>query len=433
MEQSGIGQADDARRPLRPPPANNAGLRPADNAGLRPADNAGLCNSRGSWALINGRVVLPDAVVKGQVLLIEGDRIAGLVDSASVGSSIPRVDAGGRFITPGLIDIHTHGALGHTFNEPTAEAFAAITAENARQGVTSLLATLATAPIEDLIRCLEFAAQWMSEPRAGAHVMGVHLEGPYFSSAQKGAQDPGNLRTPNDGTPDLLLPWHKILRVVTFAPELPGALDLAQMVAQLGLVPAAGHSAATDADVRAAMEAGLRHVVHLWSGQSSTIRQGPWRVPGLLEASLTFEGLTAEIIADNRHLPPTLMKLAFKCLGPDRLCAVSDASSGAGFPEGVRYRMGEMEYEVHDGVGMLLDCSAFAGSTTLLNRMVPVLRDVASIPLAEAVRMVTLTPARIIGVDRRKGSIEAGKDADIAVFEDDFTAWGVVIGGRWYR
>jgi N-acetylglucosamine-6-phosphate deacetylase len=383
------------------------------------------------WALVNGRVVLPHAVVEGRALLIEGGRIAGLVEAGSVDAAFSAVDVGGRLITPGLIDIHTHGALGHTFNEPTVEAFAAITAENARQGVTSLLATLVTAPLEDLIRCLEFAAGWMGEAHGGAQVLGVHLEGPYFSPAQKGAQDPGSLRTPDDGSPDRLLAWHEILRIVTFAPELPGALELARRVAQLGLAPAAGHSAATDADVRAAMERGLRHVVHLWSGQSSTVRQGPWRAPGLLEASLVFEGLTAEIIADNRHLPPTLMRLAFKCLGPDRLCAVSDASSGAGLPEGARYRMGEMEYEVRDGVGMLLDGSAFAGSTTLLNRMPPVLRDAVGIPLAEAVRMVTFTPARIIGVDKCKGSIEPGKDADLAVFDDDFTPWGVMIGGAW--
>jgi N-acetylglucosamine-6-phosphate deacetylase len=388
-------------------------------------------NPVGRWALTNGRIVLPDAVVEGQALLIDGDTIAGLIpEAAAEDSGIPRVDVGGRLITPGLIDIHTHGALGRTFNEPAAGAFAAITAENARNGVTSLLATVLTAPLEEMIRCLEFAAWWVSEPRAGAQVLGVHLEGPYFSLAQKGAQDPANIRTPDDGTPDRLLEWHKVLRIVTFAPELPGALDYTARVAQLGLTPAAGHSAATDADVREAMAWGLRHIVHLWSSQSSTIRQGPWRAPGLLEASLVFDGLTAEIIADNRHLPPTLMKLAYKCLGPDRLCAVSDAGSGAGFPEGARYRMGELEYEVHDGVGMLLDGSAFAGSTTLLNRMAPVLRDAVGIPLAEAVRMVTLTPARIIGADGRKGSIEPGKDADLAVFDDDFTAWGVVIRGR---
>jgi N-acetylglucosamine-6-phosphate deacetylase len=383
------------------------------------------------WALVNGRIVLPDAVVEGRALLLKGGRIAGLAEIGALDPAVPTVDVGGRLITPGLIDIHTHGALGHTFNEPTAEAFSAITAENARQGVTSLLATVLTAPLEDMVRCLEFAARWMSEPRAGAQVLGVHLEGPYFSLAQKGAQDPANIRTPDDGTADRLLAWRQILRIATFAPELPGALEYTARLAQLGLVPAAGHSAATDAEVRAAVERGLRHVVHLWSGQSSTVRQGPWRVPGLLEAALVYEGLTGEIIADNRHLPPTLMRLAFKCLGPDRLCAVSDASSGAGLPEGARYQMGRMEYEVHDGVGMLLDRSAFAGSTTLLNRMVPVLRDVAGIPLAEAVRMVTLTPARIIGADDRKGGITPGKDADLAVFDDDFTAWGVLIGGRW--
>jgi N-acetylglucosamine-6-phosphate deacetylase len=215
------------------------------------------------------------------------------------------------------------------------------------------------------------------------------------------------------------------------APELPGALDLVEALNAAGIVPAAGHTNAHDSHLRAAMQVGLRHVTHLWSAMSLVVREGPWRKPGVLEAALTFDGLTAEIIADNRHLPPTLMRLAFKCLGPDRLCAVSDASSGAGLPEGARYQMGRMEYEVHDGVGMLLDRSAFAGSTTLLNRMVPVLRDVAGIPLAEAVRMVTLTPARIIGVHDRKGSIAPGKDADLAVFDDDFTTWRVMIDGRW--
>jgi N-acetylglucosamine-6-phosphate deacetylase len=172
-------------------------------------------------------------------------------------------------------------------------------------------------------------------------------------------------------------------------------------------------------------------VIHLWSGQSSTVREGPWRKPGLLEAALVFEGLTAEMIADNKHLPPTLMKLAYKCLGADRLCAVSDATNGAGLPEGTHFDMGEMEYEVREGVGMLLDRSAFAGSTTLLNQMLPILTQVVGIPLLEAVRMASLTPARIIGLDGRKGSLAAGKDADIAIFEEDFRAWRVMIGGRW--
>ena len=161
------------------------------------------------------------------------------------------------------------------------------------------------------------------------------------------------------------------------------------------------------------------------------VREGPWRKPGVLEAALTFDGLTAEIIADNRHLPPTLMRLAYKCLGPDRLCAVSDALAGAGLPEGSVYTMGGLSYDVQDGVGMVLDRSSFAGSATLLPQMLPVLYDVVGIPLVEAVRMTTLTPARIIGVDRDFGSLEPGKRADLVVFDDAFVAQRVMLDGEW--
>ena len=197
-------------------------------------------------------------------------------------------------------------------------------------------------------------------------------------------------------------------------------------------MPAAGHSSCRDTDVAAAMDRGLRHITHIWSSQSSTIRVGPWRKPGLLEASLVFDGLTVEMISDNRHLPPTLMKLAYKCIGPDRLCAISDATSGAGLPEGSPFTIGGMAYEVRDGVGMLIgDDTTFAGSSTLLNQMLPVLIDAVGIPLVEAVRMASLTPARAIGWADRKGSLEPGKDADVAVFNPDFTAWRTMIGGRW--
>ncbi len=139
------------------------------------------------------------------------------------------------------------------------------------------------------------------------------------------------------------------------------------------------------------------------------------------------------MIADNRHLPPTLMKLAYKCIGPERLCAISDATSGAELPEGSRFGMGEMEYEVHDGTGMMLDRSCFAGSTTLVNQMIPILTDQVGIPLPETIRMLTLTPARVIGIEDRKGSLERGKDADIAIFDHDYTAWRTMIQGKWVQ
>ncbi|HPL27104.1 MAG TPA: amidohydrolase family protein, partial [Anaerolineae bacterium] len=254
---------------------------------------------------------------------------------------------------------------------------------------------------------------------------------PYFSLAQRGAQDPANLRTPDDGSADLLLRQPRALRIVTLAPELPGALELTSRLARLGIVAAAGHSDAQDSQVLAALQRGLRHMIHMWSGQSSTVREGPWRRPGLLEATLTFEGFTAEIIADNRHLPPTLMALAYKCLGPDRLCAVSDATNGAGLPEGTRFALGDVECQVEDGVAMLLDGTSFAGSTTLLSQMVPILIKAVGISPVEAIRMASLTPARVIGADDRKGSLAGGKDADLVLFDDSWAVWQTLIRGQW--
>lgn len=382
------------------------------------------------YVLTNGSIVLPDTVVVGQDLLINEGQIEAIAPPGQLLSSIPQIDVARRLICPGLIDIHIHGAQGHTFNEPTHEAFRTITTTTARNGITSLLATTATDDIEHLVSCLEFTQRWMAAGNSGTQIVGAHVEGPYFNVVQAGAQDPANIRNPDDGTPELLLAYHEIIRIMTYAPELPGALALTKRLVDLGVIAAAGHSAAREEDVTPLIDAGLRHCIHLWSAQSTTVREGPWRKPGLLEVSLADERLTGEIIADRKHLPPTLMKLAYRCFGPDRLCVISDATSGAGLPEGARFRMGGMEYDVHDGVGMLLDRTAFAGSTTLLNQMLPVLMNEVGIPLVDAVRMASLTPATVIGVDARKGSLEPGKDADIAIFNTDFTAWEVIVGGR---
>lgn len=382
-------------------------------------------------ALLNGRILLPDRIVEDKALIIEGKQIAGIDILGTLGEDCELLDVGGRLITPGLIDIHTHGAVGYNFNEATEAAFAAITAQHVQRGITAVLATTVTAPIHELVKCLNFSREWMARPQPDAQILGVHLEGPYFCAEQRGAQSLNFLRNPDDGTPEALLAHADVVRIFTYAPELPGAIALTRRLAELDIVAAAGHSCARADDVAQAMELGLSHIIHIWSGQSTTIRQGPWRSPGLLEATLAFDGLTVEMIADNCHLPATLMKLAYKCIGPDRLCAISDATSGAGLPERTPFQVGDVDCIVRNGVGMLPDESQFAGSTTFLNQMVPVLTEVACIPLVEAVRMVTLTPARIIGVDKKKGSLEAGKDADLTIFEDDFSAWRTMIGGNW--
>jgi N-acetylglucosamine-6-phosphate deacetylase len=438
-----VNHRSEASRALRmnSQPATTKPAEAGSAPGAQPASAGFPCQTPNSFggtsggpaatrlALTNSRIVLPDRVVTDQALVIESGRIVGQADRGDLGTDIQRIDVAGNWIMPGLVDIHTHGALRHTFNEPDRSAWTTITRENLRRGTTALLATFAPAP--DLEEGLAFCRQWMREEHDGARVLGAYLESPYVNVAQKGALDASCVRAADDGSAAALLQYTDILRVFMLAPELPGALDLVEAVNAAGIVPAAGHTMAYDAHVRAAMQFGLRHVTHLWSAMSLVVREGPWRKPGVLEAALTFDGLTAEMIADNRHLPPTLMRLAYKCLGPDRLCAVSDALAGAGLPEGSAYTMGGMSYEVRDGVGMMLDRSSFAGSATLLPQMLPVLIEVVGIPLVEAVRMVTLTPARIIGVDGDSGSLEPGKRADLVVFDDAFAAQRVMLAGEW--
>jgi N-acetylglucosamine-6-phosphate deacetylase len=386
-------------------------------------------NNSERLALVNGRIVLPDKIVEGQVLLIDNKKIVDVTSINNIGSSTKTLDVKNRLISPGLIDIHTHGAIGFDFTDASAEVYDTITQHQAKQGITTLLATLSTNPLKVLQDALEFCRGWMKLDHNGSTIAGVHLEGPYFSLDQKGAQDPDNMRFPDDGSSEIFLSYSDCVKIVSYAPELPGAIEFTKQLVELGIVAAAGHSSAQDWQVLDAMEAGLSHTIHIWSGQSSTIREGPWRKPGLLEATLTFDDLTAEMISDNRHLPPTLMKLAYKCKGPDKLCVISDSTNGAGLPEGTVVHDSGMNFKVSNGVGILLDHTSFAGSTTLINRMIPILTSEVGIPVVEAIRMASLTPAKVVHIDDKKGSISPGKDADIVIFNEDFSAWKVFIGG----
>jgi N-acetylglucosamine-6-phosphate deacetylase len=380
-------------------------------------------------AFLPARLVLPDRVLEGHALLIEGATIRAVGRRDDLPADADLVELPGATLTPGLVDLHTHGALGRSFLDGDDEAFRTIALHQVRHGVTSLLATTSTAPLDAILAALERTTEWMRPDRPGARILGAHVEGPYFAAAQSGAQDPAHLRTPDDGSAQRLLAHAPAVRILSFAPELPGAEALTRSLVARGIVAAAGHSSGTDVDLARCEALGLSHVIHLWSGQSTTVRDGPWRRPGLLEASLASTSLTGEMIADGKHLPPTLMRLALRAFGPDRLCLVSDATSGAGLSDGAPFTMGEMRYVVDGGVGMMPDRSAFAGSTTLLDGM---LRTVVGlgVPLAEAVRMATLTPARVVGEERRIGSLAAGKVADLAAFSADLEPLLTVIAGR---
>ncbi|TDW23200.1 N-acetylglucosamine-6-phosphate deacetylase [Kribbella kalugense] len=379
-------------------------------------------------ALVGPRVVLEDAVLDDHAVLVRDGRIEAIVPASQVPADAVRRDLGDGILTPGLIDIHTHGASGHSFNEGTKPATRAALSGLLAAGVTTVLPTIATAPLEDIEAAVDAIASFQGEPGL-PRIPGAHLEGPYFARAQCGAQDPDHLRSPDDGSIDRLLDQAAAIRMISYAPELPGAVALTRRLVEADIVPAAGHSDGRDEDLLACQEAGLRHVIHIFSGQSSTVRRGPWRQPGLLEATLTSDGLTVEMIADGKHLPPTLLRLAHRCLR-GRLCLVSDSTPGAGLPDGEHYRMGRREYVVSDGVGMTLDRTAFGGSTTLLPAMIPIALEALGIELPEAVAMASVVPARAAGL-ADVGRIAPGCHADFALFTEDLTLRAVAVGGHW--
>lgn len=380
--------------------------------------------------LLSSQRVLLDRALTPASVLVEDSRIREILPHGSSGPpDAERIELGRQVLTPGLIDLHLHGAAGHSFEqvETDEEAVPRILRHLASLGVTSVQASLASDKIPAMARRAQALAGWKERGVVdGADLLGVHLEGPFLATSQCGAHDPALLRSPSPQDVEALAAT--LPSMVTLAPELPGALAAIRRFAATGTVVAAGHSEAIGPDLVAAADAGLRHITHLWSGQSSTTRSGPWRVPGLLEESLASQALTAEVIADGKHLPPALLEIARRCLD-ERLIVVSDATSGAGMPAGFRYPLAAVECEVHDGVGMVVGADSFGGSTTTLPCMLRHLHRDLGWPLAEVLAMGTSRPAHVAGLQHRKGAIATGMDADLVVLDEDLQATSVLLRG----
>ncbi|MER5355635.1 amidohydrolase family protein [Kitasatospora sp. NPDC002551] len=380
-------------------------------------------------ALVNATVVHPHRLGAGECLLLRDGTVEYAGPARRPPAGYRSVDLDGDYVLPGLIDVHVHGALGRTFNEPDPDAWRTVLDAHAAAGTTGLLATLAT----DRPPALRAALRAGRRLPAGSGLLGTHLEGPYLDPRFGGAHPPDALRTPAQ------LPWPWLLaeadfvRMVTLAPELPGSAALIGALTDRGVVVSAGHSGATGRELTAARTAGLRHVAHLWSGQSTLAKDGPWRVTGLLETVLASEGLTAELIADGRHLPAELVRIAHRCLGPDRLCLVSDASAGTGLAPGSGFAMGAVRGVVADGVALGHDGASFCGSTSHLADVLRFTVQQAHVPLVEAVRMAATTPARVLGLADRTGALVPGLAADVVVLDRDLRVRRVARAGRWLR
>lgn len=379
-------------------------------------------------AIVGADMVTETTVEHGKAVLVDGDRITAVVSEGSIPEGYPRhvIDSG--LLAPGFIDIHAHGAARCGFNESDPAAHRTALAVYLAAGVTTMLPTLSSAPLDEMLGGIATFASIRGEPGL-PNLPGVHLEGPYFSQEQRGAQDPDALRLPTDGSLARLLDHGDSIRMISYAPELPGAVQLTEKLVAADIVAAAGHSDGRDTDLAACQRAGLSHVIHVVSGQSVTVREGPWRKPGMLEATLASDGLTVEMIADGKHLPDTLMRLVYRCLA-GRVCLVSDAIPAAGLPEGSVFQLGSKEYLVEGGVGVTQDRTSFAGSTTLVPAMVPIAQRALGVSIPEAVAMVTSIPARAARLDG-VGYIRPGYRADFVVLDSDLAVTSVALAGQW--
>jgi len=370
----------------------------------------------------NGPVYTPGRIIAGGgAVLVEGGVIAaaGLLTALQPPADAERIDAHGGIIAPGYVDIHVHGGDGADSTDGSVEAVRTVSRRLARVGTTSYLPTTATAPFPDIWRAFDAISEVMADRGpAEARALGMHMEGPLFSPQQAGAHNANLLKMPGPEERETLLGYAGRLRRVTLAPEREGAMALIRDLSDRGVLVCGGHSDALYGVVCQAMEAGLRHITHLWSSMSLMRRIGPKRYSGMLEAALVEDGLTAEMIADGYHLPSSLMKIAYRMKGPDKLALVSDAMRAAGLGPGV-YDLAGIKALVEEGSGVAvtMDRTAFAGSISSVAQCVQHVVQVVGIPLVDALRMATETPARIIGAGNQVGRLAPGLAADLLILD----------------
>jgi N-acetylglucosamine-6-phosphate deacetylase len=305
----------------------------------------------------NAQLVLDDGIRDGLEVVVENGKIAAVRSR----SDAEAIDLGGNYLAPGFIDLHIHGALGRDAMEASPEAFQAICDYHATGGTTSLLLTTVTAPIAKIIDVLRAVRD---SARAIKQIAGVHVEGPFISRARRGAQREEFIRDPDRESADQLLEFADVIKRITLAPELPGALELIDRLREQTIAVSGGHSDATDEEACAGFNHGMRHVTHTFNGMASARRDGIYRKAGLLEFALSEPEIMCELIADGHHVSTTLMKMLYRAKGPAGICLVTDATAGAGLSEGAQFSLSGLDCVVGDGVCLLADRSALAGSAS---------------------------------------------------------------------
>ena len=368
----------------------------------------------------NGMLVRNDRVEHGNLLIR-----AGVIEHVRTTAAdrppidLTVIDAQGLYLSPGFIDLQVNGGAGFNFEGGSCEAVRKIIAFHVAHGTTGLLPTTVTASIET-VRAAIRSVKEANHPA----VLGVHIEGPFISTKQKGAHNPQYILKPSIKEFERLVKGYEdFIKIVTLAPELAGAEELIARIKEIEAIPSLGHSDATYAEAIRALDHGVALFTHLFNA----MREFHHREPGAIGAALESDAMV-ELIADGGHVHPVAIRLLLKAIGIDRICLITDSISASGLGDG-EYSLGGLEVFVKDGEASLGD-GTLAGSTLTMDRAVKNVMRFTNVSLPEAVRTASLNPARLLAIDERKGSLKERKDADIVIFDEDFNIHYTIIGGE---
>ncbi len=370
--------------------------------------------------ITNCKIVLKDRIVCGKALAYD-EKISGIVCPCSIPEGAEVIDAKGNYVAPGFIDLHIHGYLGEDSSDGSAEGIRIMSEGIAKNGVTAWLPTTMTVSAEQLSKAFDTIASLMEESKSwnGAAILGVNAEGPYINPKKKGAQAEEHILTP---TAEFFKKYKDIIKITTVAPEMDEDFSmLRELRRDTDILPSMGHTNATYEEARAAIDNGVGHITHLFNAQTALQH----RNPGVVGAALTSD-VTVELICDTFHIHKALFSLVAKTKG-DKLCLITDCTRAGGMPDG-EYDLGGQKFYLK-GIECLLEDGTIAGSVLRMNDAVRNVKDNTDLPLYEVVNAASLNPAKAIKVDGVKGSIEAGKDADLVIFDEDIRIQKTIIGG----
>lgn len=379
----------------------------------------------------NGRIISPGGVLKEHFLYVKDNKILEITKEA-----LPfdyEIDAEGRYVSPGFIDVHVHGGGGYDFLDGGADAIIQAANFHLKTGTTSIMPTSLASSPQTLIEFLKDLRIAKNSEKLLGTILGAHLEGPYFAKSQAGAQNPEYITPPNPQDYNMILEnFSDIISCWSFAPELEGSMEFCEALVGKGVCPSVAHSEATYEEVKAVYDKGCKKITHLYSGMSTITRHNGYRKLGVVESAYLLDEIAVEIIADGKHLPPELLKMILKCKGNKNICLVTDAMRAAGtnLTESFLGRKGEeTPCIIDDSVAKLPDLTSFAGSIATADRLVRTMVQQADCSVEEAVAMITKVPARIFNLET-KGKLEKGLDADIVMFDDDINIEKIIVGGK---